>query len=307
MTERIELEGSSYYFVGRFRGDSGHELMNAFDREGAEDACGFQSATFVVSSGVQVGTKESKARARGIPVLTFEQARKLLEKGFIDYQDEAILEDLDLDAVIAELRGIFASAPTSEGWTRCLELIERCHDEQLDPVLHHIEAHLPRWATSSPVAWRPSHTHPLLLGASKEWPDRCFEDELRVAPPAWIQEMTRKNYHPRHRIIRGLQLDNLGLNTMLLGRILKNPYLTHITHLDLGKRNRLTRKFYASFSRFGSLAHLQKLWLHEIFHEERNGLFEHDTLLPELTHVTISRTPFTLDTFESMYCFKSAR
>lgn len=287
MTQRITLKNTFYMFVGRFPKQTSHELAERFNTLGGKEAWGLQYTEFIISSGKQAGNKESRARARGIPVLTYEQAVQLADEGYIDLEEGAIAQDLNLDEVIAELRGIFGEAPSSKGWTRCLELVERCDAEQSEPVLHYIEGHIAAWANAARIAWRPPHTHPLLMGVLETWPNACFPDELRVAPPAWVQEMAQKKYAPKHALIRALNLDDLGLNTVLLNRIFKNPYLTQLTHLNMGLGIYPTPRFYETFSKHKSLQSLEVLWLHCVREDECRGLLDNPRPLPHIKHVTL--------------------
>lgn len=273
MSTRVHFKDTRYRSGGRLSTISWAEVHRKLAAHGATQL-GHNARPDFFIAGAGSRSKEGSAYALGIPIIHEAALITALDVGYFDYESRVIDHDLDANTVISELRPGFDGPPTSESWTRCLEFIERCPDEQLDPVLHYITQGISGWGERH-VQWQPKHSHGLLTGVPKSWLHGCPTDELCVAPPIWIYEMTRpkKTYHPKHKLIRTLNLDEMRMSFNHYRRVLNNPHLTNLRILNMGVRSNCSQAVFKSLTTLSAITHVEEIWLHgNVLRELEEGL-----------------------------------
>ena len=260
-TKRIHFKGSRYRTGGRL--SDFYQLDRKLEQWGAEDVSSMTTTPDFVLLGPGCGSKESKALAAGLPILYTSQLLEALEKGYFDYETTFIEEDLDLDHTIAELRGLFAEEPSSKSWTTCLELIERCPDDQIEPILHYVSQGIARWPEEQrALPWEPDTKHALLKGVHSLWQRSCPPHELCVAPPIWMYELLSKEVvrHDKFKLVRALNCESMRLNQYSFKRLLTHPDLEHVKIINLGSRNNCSPSFLEKLADFEVARKAEEIW-----------------------------------------------
>lgn len=266
MSKQVVLKDMSYHVIGR------SSLLREADAEIRFALLECYAATLVKSDFVILGEKPSekkldKARQRGILVISQAEALEALENdGVVE------LASSDISAIIGEVRSLFArdGESDSDKWLGCAEILDRCDPEQLEPVLEYVESVLERQLDAK-ARWTPTRPkHRLMEGVNSKWLLGNARDELFVAPPAWVHEMSAGSYSLKHRLVRALNLDHFNLTQRQLRKLLKNPHLRGVRFLNFGRRCRFPESILEELDEFPGLA-LEELWLYH-FKDTITGL-----------------------------------
>lgn len=235
---RITLEGRTFYLAGEFATGSQQELAVRLEACGAIISDLIAKHLDCLIAGQFSATEYTRASCRQIPIINEAQLLSLLEEG----QVEASLEpeadiNFDVGEAISEVRGAFDGAPASGDWTRVLEVLEQAESTHQDVLLNYIMANVVTWHRAEAMPkWSPPVEHDLLRGVwASSWLRGIRQDELCVAPPVWLKEMFRGAYHPKHELTRLLNLHAFYIGDEQIQNVLKNPYLTQVHTLVLGR------------------------------------------------------------------------
>ena len=220
-------------------------------------------------AGTNPGKIAIEARAKGLPIFSVEQVVKGAKFGYIDYREEEekpIEEDAGMSELIGVARSLFAEPDldASRLWTGVMEIVDRCDPEELPPLLHYLSSAIARTQIRLDKPWKPSPRHPLLSKVSTKWSLGCTKRDVRVAPPAWIFEMTRQDpaYHPKHGLVRALNLDLIGGHDEQLHKIFSNPHLDTIVSLNMGRHVVYSHDLLGKLDQYPALHHVEELWLY---------------------------------------------
>ncbi len=259
---RLELKGALIAYGGRLnKVDWGYAERRIRERGGqTSDAISARLTCFV--AGTQAQSKITRARARGVPIITEAQLATLLEDGVLEWEEAPAFEaTTTFDESVAELRAIFNAAPTSSAWTRCLEIVEGCDPERLEDLITYAQSFITAWDRAEMGKWSPPDKHPLLTNAPKYWASGLPADELRVAPPLWLFDIAQGRAHPKHALARALNLEGVKLNGTLGENVLNNKHLRHLRWLNLGVQNPLPAKFFRAMRTSELMRTVRELWL----------------------------------------------
>lgn len=244
-------------------------------------------------AGTNPGKAAIEARALGLPVFSVDQVIKGAKFGYIDYleEDEKVIEeDAGMGELIGAARSLLAdpALDASSLWTGVMEIVERCESEELPPLLHYLSEAIDRTNVRLDKPWKPSPKHPLLNKVSKKWALGCTKRDVRVAPPAWIFEMTRQEpaYHPKHELVRVLNLDLVGGQDEQLHKIFSNPHLKNIVSLNMGRHVYYTHELLGELDRYPALHHIEELWLYRFDQSLLNALATNLKALRNLRAIT---------------------
>lgn len=257
MAVRIELKGAKVALAGRFTG-WGYERK--IEEGGGEVTNVISARLTCLVAGLRAGSKAARAAARGVPIITEAQLAALLKHGALTLKEEDAPRQR-FDEAVAELRGIFGAAPTSEGWTRCVEILEACDPERLDDLVSYAEPFVDAWDTSVMPRWEAPKGHALLQNMPTGWSRGNPDREVRVAPPAWLYELLQGRYSAKHAVIRALNLEGLKLNGALGESLLASPHLRGLRFVGLGSKARLPASFYRALVQSASVGGVRELWL----------------------------------------------
>jgi hypothetical protein len=260
---RVELEGAVITYGGRLNkilwGDAIKQIRGGGGK--ISEQISAKLTCFVAGSGA--GSKVTKARARGVPIINEAQLIELLTKGFVEWEEvDPFATKATFDECIAELRAIFNATPSSEGWTRCLEIVEGCDPERIEDLLSYATPFVAAWDGAEMGKWEPPDKHPLLTNIPKYWREGLPEDEVRAAPPCWLFEIIRGKHHPKHALARVLNLEGLKLNGSLGSNVLSNPHLHNLRVLNLGIQNTFSISFYKELRTSELMRTVCELWLY---------------------------------------------
>ena len=265
MARTFTLKGKTYHCAGRvseLRKDEHIERLEAL-------RC--SPMTLLKADVVIAGTggkkKIDQARERGIPVISQEEA--LIALG--DKKGVVALASSDITQIIGELRSLFArkNISGSDLWLLCAGILGRCDVEQFAPVLEYARTAFVR-AVNTKQTWRPRNTkHRLMNEVNSKWVQGNPGNELFVAPPGWLLEMAAGDYHPKHSLVRAINLDHHRFTTRKLKALLSNPYLKGIHFLNFGRRARDPGEILGELDTFEGLD-LREIWLYE-FNDKLSG------------------------------------
>jgi hypothetical protein len=247
MKQTITLRGAQITSVGRLFKLSVAEAARRIEEGGGTYSYEIRAGLTCFVEGSQAGNKATKAHARGIPAITEAQFLTLLEAGTLEREiPDPFASKATFDESVAELRAIFNAQPSSQGWTRCLEIVEGCDPERIDDLLAYTQPFVAAWDDTTALdSWRCPKDHPLMAHAPEDyWLPSLPKHELRVAPPRWVHEIIQGQHHPKHGLARALCLTWFKLNGALGKKILESPYLRHLRYLDLGSSNSFSLTFY---------------------------------------------------------------
>ena len=201
-------------------------------------------------------------------VLSEADLKRLLEKGQINknlhLQPTA---QASFDDLIGDLRSLFNGKATSEKWTSLLHMFDRCLEHEVDKLAEYSLAQLEVWSAHDMPGWSIKKqdylVHHIELGP---WLKALPENQLYVAPPRWIMDMAQGKYHPKHQVVRVLNLHRMNIDWPIMQTILANPYLCNITHLNLGDNVSLcaNRAFYEALSTHPLMENLKELTIYAL-------------------------------------------
>ncbi len=263
----ITLKNKSFYIAGKFRSGSHNEIMERFNQKGAHITSTISAQLDGFVAGISCKAQRNRARSRGVPILNEAEMLELLKHGEVTIsQKDTIESTFNMSEAISELRGLFDGPPSSETWTRCLEIVEECDPEQHAELVHYMEHFIQNWDMSEGIRWTPVNHPPkhdtLLVGVNTmEWSYSNPTSELRTAPPMWIVEMLRGEYHIKHTLVRCVHLTEFKINGGQLTTLIANPYLTHMHTLVTGEKNNLSKSFLKALSTTTTLPELHTLYL----------------------------------------------
>ena len=231
---RITFAQTTFAIEGIFSSRSFHlKLRQAIERRGGIYSYVVDKSVQVLIVGAGAEYKIAAARARGAYILDEAQASALLKDGFVEVELPQLSPELDLNETIAELRGLFDGPPTSQAWTRCLELVELCDPARQPQLVPYIQSFITRWDAHAARPWQPDPEHILLSHCAESWPKAILlDDELRQAPPSWLFELCHGKQEAKHELVRALNFTGMGVNLAISKKIFANPYLTHVTSLN---------------------------------------------------------------------------
>ena len=261
-TRRVELQGAVITYGGRLNKIQWADAMRRIIAGGGQPSHTISAALTCFVAGTKAQSKITKARARGVPVITEAQLLSLLEDGFVSWEEEDPFETKQsFDTSVAELRAIFAAAPTSSAWTRCLTVIEGCDEARVEELVAYTQHFITRWDDARMEKWRPPADHPLMANAPKYWAKNLPKDELRVAPPLWVFELISGRHHAKHALARALNLEGMRLNGAHGAHILASPHLHQLRFVNLGTQNSYSLGFFRELRTSELMRPVRELWI----------------------------------------------
>lgn len=284
--QTLVLKGSRFAVGGRLAQGRVRALERALEEAGGVLVGPSATVMEIFVAGQGAGQRAADAKLRGAAIISEAQARLLLAHGTIALEAAREGGEATLDASVAELRGIFGQAPSSEGWTRCLEIIEACDAQRVEDLVAYAAPFVASWDGKQMGKWAaPSLRHPLMADASSRWLKGLVEGELRVAPASWALAMMRGDYHAKHGLVRAINLEGLKINGAMGLALLQSPHLTGVRALALGSQNRLPLSFYKALRTSALMRTVRELWLCTLGHEWREGLAGEDHSFEALERV----------------------
>ena len=124
----------------------------------------------------------------------------------------------DVD-VIGEARSTLANGASSDTWTALVDIVDGCPDDDLSKLVDFLAPQLDRW------------------------PEPDAEDELRVAPAHWIEELSAGGGPSKCTLARAIHAKGTTLDGALLARALNRDAFEHLRHIDLDE-NKTSRALW---------------------------------------------------------------
>ncbi len=265
MSTTFTIKNKSYHCVGRV------STIRKDENVARLEELGCASTTLVQADFVIAGTGGKKklelARDRGTRVITQDEALEAL-----DHEGVVELKSSDISQIIGELRSLLARPHLSDSdrWLMCASILDQCDVEQIQPVLEYVRSAFMR-AVDANQTWAPRNAkHRLMNGVNSKWEQGNPGQELFVAPPAWILEMAAGEYHPKHALVRALNLDHQRLTARKLRALLGNPHLEGIHFLNFGRRAFDPGEILGELDAYEGLE-LREIWLYDF----REALLKH--------------------------------
>lgn len=248
---KIELKGQHIVVVGAFKHfSSADALCSSLGRAGAASARRniVQESTLIVEGKAQKtytpNSNVLQGKARGLPILDEEQARELIEKGFIELEEEGHLAEGEDDAggLIGDARALLDGAPTSATWSGIIALVDSCADDQLEMLVDYLEPQLERWQIDRHARWVPAAKDSVRALAKSDFFRWLQRGSLRVAPPHWVARAIEAD-SPRLRLVDTISLRELKVGGSQALKLMGRESLTNLRHLDLHD-SKMTKTFW---------------------------------------------------------------
>ena len=206
--------------------------------------------------------------ARDLLLISVRDLKELDRDGtFTAYVLQPEWSAASFDALLGEVRACFDGMPSSEKWTRLIEIVDACREEDLERLLVNIESRLDAWLVLPELpTWEPPEkSHPFMWFVHEDWSLGVFEGALLTAPPHWIFEMCRGVYSPKHRLVRSLALEQMNINWGVMKKIMANPHLNNLTSFNIGGNPVVgTKAFYNKFRTWPGMKKVEHLRLYAI-------------------------------------------
>ncbi len=258
----IALEGQTVTYGGRLLHlEWGYKLEQQIKAAGGEPYHQISDKLTLFIDGHRAGSKKIKAMTRGAIILSEEQFLELLEQGSLEIETRPGVErDLDLNAVMGEVRSLLEAAAQNASWTALASLLDRCDEDHLPALVHYIEPHLETWGRRK--RWHTSEKNPLFTYFyPKYWITGIPQAHMCVAPPGWLLEALREEPSARHKLARALNLEGMQLNSGLAKRILGHSCWNEILALNLGVQNKYAPGFFTWLIEQPIAQQLEELWV----------------------------------------------
>ena len=261
MARTFDISNKTYHVAGRAADIKREENRELLEVLGCAPTTLLRADVVIVGSGGK--KKVEQARERGIPVITEDEALAAL-----DDDGRVTLASSDITQIIGELRSLFAREDLSDSdrWLLCAGTLDRCDVEQVAPVIEYVRSAFVR-AVDARQTWAPKNTkHRLMNDVNSKWVLGNPRDELFVAPPGWILEMAAGDYHPKHALVRALNLDHQRFGRDWLRVLLGDPYLEGVHFLNFGRNTLHPGPVLGELDGFEGLA-LEEVWLYDFRRE----------------------------------------
>jgi hypothetical protein len=275
MTQCLKLNQATFYIAGTFEHGAQRDVAMLIEAHGGKATRVFRTSVVTcLVAGKRCDSYKNKARSRDIPIINEAQLMMLIERGELELTpEEFIATEFDISQAIAELRSIFDGPPSSKTWTRCVEIIEQCDASHEAELIAYMTPFLHRWDALKMKPWQPPKKHAMMSGISTTfWPSALLAPELRVAPPIWILEMLRGEYSPKHSLARLINIHYAHANSGRLVALLKNPHLTRMHTLVLGKQNTCGKGFFQTLRTHPNSRSIHTLYI-DIYDEQARAYF----------------------------------
>ena len=246
MSNKVEIAGQTFSFVGTFIASTHEQLETRIRAQGGEVVASPTPQTdYIVTGANPVGTKFNKVLALGVPMLGEQDIEDLLagEDVFLGEDDD----HEDANALFGEAREwLHRTEPSAKLWQDLTEVLDRCPVNQQAALVSYIDSFFSAWHADGSMASLIGYPIDLESVRHTRVEDGYWRygvpGELRVAPEHWVGELMQGKRSPKLRLIRALDLVWSDMNSRDVGAVLAHPDLTCIDTLNLSLSKQLTRQ-----------------------------------------------------------------
>lgn len=264
---QVQLEGKVFVFTGKLTKMTRREAHSLITSKGASIGKSVGTKTDYVIVGERPSGKYIKAKNMGIPILTEDDFKALMEGDTVEVNDIGAAGDRSIDELLGELRSVMDGAPSAPMWEAIVRLVDACREEDVVTLTNYVNGYIQRWSEASmkgqtgaafdagfdgkriqSVWWYRSK----LKGAG-------VNGELRVAPEAWVGQMTQGAESAKFELVRALDFHASEANMTSLKKVIEHPNLTHLQTIVFPEHRPLTKtlvKTICTHKNCASLAHI---------------------------------------------------
>lgn len=273
--KKLDIKGAIFSFAGTFTTMTHAQLEERLLAKGAHITRNPSAKTdFMVAGTDPAGVHYTSALGLGIPVVSEHQILAALrgESVFIDLLEEGGSEDAN--ALFGEVRGMLhGQAPSAKLWQELTQVLDRCPIVRQEALASYIDDFFSKWRADGEM--KNLVGYPLDLDSVRHqrvvggyW-NYGVPGELRVAPEAWVGELSQGVDAPKLALVRAIDLVWANTNGRTISKLLEHPRLTALDtlHLPLGKP--LTRQLIQTLCKSPTLEKIKCLMVGDLL--ERTG------------------------------------
>jgi hypothetical protein len=252
------IEGKKFCITGKLEHYTRTTAQRAIMQAGGEIAKSVGPKTDFLVVGSRAGSKLTKARTLGIPVIEEADLEAFLAGAIVDVDEDVVVSgDASVRDLIGEARAALDGTPDSSTWTTVVELVNACAPDQLGALVDFLEPQIARWQVPPSARWRPSKGKNLVEDAPGGWVDGIPSGELRVAPWHWIVEMVNKHESPKYRLLRAVHTTGMRMTSTAAAAVLERESLENLRSYDVGD-TKLTKTFWRKLRTLPSTRSLER-------------------------------------------------
>ncbi len=288
------IEGRKFCITGKLEHYTRTTAQRAIMQAGGLIAKSVGPQTDFLVVGQRAGSKLTKARTLGIPVIEEADLEAFLAGAVVDVDEDIVVSgDASVRDLIGEARAALDGKPTSDTWNTIVGLVDSCAPDQLGALIDFLEPQIERWEVTPGAQWRPSKGTHLVEDAPTGWVNHIPKGELRVAPWRWIVEMINKHESPKYRLLHAIHTNGMRMTSTAAAAILERDQLTNLRRFDVGE-TKLTKTFWRKLRTLPSTQTLERFAFSQIDDKAIDGVHG-DHHLQNLRELAINLSYSTRD------------
>ena len=237
--------------TGTLRSITRRDLDQRLNQQGAALVQNVSRHTDAVVEGQGWSEKPAAARRRGIPVLTEEHLLALLDGKDFDQVVAAACPKPPIalpDDALEQFEGFDLTEPSKERWAQITALLDRCGPELAEVAVDYLTEAIEHWDDALDLSVAPYHD---TTGPG-------------TAPVGWAEAILRGEDHPKHRLVRILDLRRLKLTGKVANHLFDCPHLANLRLLRLDDNPKLPAAFFKNLAHAPHLRTLTHLSMSQI-------------------------------------------
>ena len=264
---QVQLEGKVFVFTGKLTKMTRHEAQSLIASKGARIGKSVGTKTDYVIVGERPSGKYIKAKNMGIPILSEDDFKALMEGDEVEVEDIGAAGDRSIDELLGELRSVMDGAPSAPMWEAIVRLVDECREEDVATLTNYVNGYIQRWSEESMKGQKGAAFDAGFDGKRIQgsWWYRSklkgagVNGELRVAPEAWVGQMTQGAESAKFELVRALDFHASEANMTSLKKVVEHPNLTHLQTIVFPEHRAPTKtlvKTLCTHKNCESLAHI---------------------------------------------------
>ena len=282
-----DIRGRIFVLTGWFETMTRAVARRQLTQAGGVVARSVSNRTDALFAGSDSGNAEfHQAKIRGVPILDETALVAVLEGGdldaLIDQERPAPTPTLPDDA-LARFTVLDLTTPTKARWEQITTLLDQCGPELAEVAVDYLTEATEHWEHALDLRMD-SRFQPIQAG---------------TAPRAWVEAILRGEDHPKHRLVRALDLAGLQLTGKVASHLFACPHLANLRLLRLDDNPKLPAAFFKKLANAPLFANLTHLSLADTrLNKGHVAALANATHLRNLTHLSLDSTHF--DSAESL-------
>ena len=288
------IRGKTFVITGTFRSISRREATRRIQAAGGAVAGSVSNKTDALFAGDGGGSKTHQAQIRGVPILDEAALTAVLAGGdldaLIDKERPKPAPTLP-DNALEQFTALDLAKPSEARWAQIATLLDQCGPELASVAVDYL--------TEATEAWDGD------LDLARRYGRQPKSADVRRAPSAWVDEILRGQDHPKHGLVRVLDLSGLKLTGKVANHLFDCPHLANVRLLRLDNNSKLPAAFYKNLADAPLFANLTHLSLADTrLNKGHVAALASATHLRDVTHLSLDSARF--DSAESLAALLAA-